>query len=282
MNLLYKFIANPEAVRFLLQGSIKFTPPTELNDPSELTPRVVLDDVSKSLTRLRENGYTEEDMVNLLRQENLLQKLAPKYKLIKLPVTAEQATTIIQSPFYNQLPKLTQILNEMALEVSSKVGLFCLSFRYDSLPMWAHYANNAAGLVVEFTNLDKVFQGDNTGILSQPLAVQYEREQLSITFNTKSHEALFFSKYSDWSYEKEVRVVMPLSDCQKELIGEKYIYIRKVQRSCISRLILGWNMSKEARKTIRANVQELNPEVKIVNARIVHGQVKLEESLCYD
>jgi len=282
MNLLYKFIENPDSVRFLLQGLIKFTPPAELNDPSELTPRVILDDVSNSLAQLREHGYTKEDMINLLRQENLLQKLAPRFKMIRLPETAEQATAIIRSSFYDETSKLAQILNEMVLEVSSKVGLFCLSLRYDSLPMWAHYANNAAGLVVEFANLGEVFQGDDTGVLSQPLAVQYKREQISITFNTKSHEALFFSKYSDWSYEKEVRVVLPLADCQKELLGEKHLYIRKIPRSCISRLILGWNMSNKIQKTIRAHIRELNPDVKIVTARIVQGQVKLEESVSYD
>ncbi len=35
MNRLYKFISDSAALPFILRGLIKFTPPAELNDPSE-------------------------------------------------------------------------------------------------------------------------------------------------------------------------------------------------------------------------------------------------------
>jgi hypothetical protein len=78
----FKFIADPNAVQFILKGSVKFTPIPELNDPSELTPNVILREVLKSLARLRKDGYTANDMLNLCRQENLLQRLAPQSQII--------------------------------------------------------------------------------------------------------------------------------------------------------------------------------------------------------
>jgi hypothetical protein len=276
MKALYKFIADSNVAPFLLRGLIKFTPIGELNDPSELMPHVIPDEVRQSLERLRRDGYTQEDMVNLRRQECLFQRLAPKFQVIRLPATAEEATALIRSPFYDQLSTLERRLSETALEISSKVGLFCLSLRYESLPMWAHYASNATGLVVEFVDLDTVFRGDNTGVLAQPIAIQYQRDRLSVTFDTSSHAALFFAKFADWSYEQEVRIVLPLADCRKESRGNHSLYICEIPRRCIARLILGWNMSNEARKAIQMQVQELNPEVELVNARVVHGRVELE------
>jgi hypothetical protein len=278
MNPLFKFIGDPTALPFILRGWIKFTRPAELNDPSELTPNVIHDEVLRSLKRLRRDGYTEEDMVNLRSQEHLFQRLAPQFQAVRVPNTPEEATSLIRSPFFNQISWLETRLNEMAREISSKVGVFCLSQRYDSLPMWAHYANNAAGLAVQFTGLEDVFPGDNTGVLWRPIAVRYERGRLSVTFETKSHYSLFFSKFPDWAYEKEVRVVLPLADCRAEMISNRQIFLYEVPHTCICRLILGWRISDGARRDIRLHVQKLNPEVEIVDARVVQGRIVLGQS----
>jgi hypothetical protein len=79
MNRYYKFVGDPKAVPHLLKGSLKFTPIQELNDPSELTSNVIIKDVVASLNRLRRDGYTDDDLAQLQRQGNLLQRLAPDY-----------------------------------------------------------------------------------------------------------------------------------------------------------------------------------------------------------
>jgi hypothetical protein len=163
MSAFYKFIADPAAARSILQGILRFTPIRELNDPSELAPSLNADEVLASLARLRANGYSQEDMIYLHRQGNLLQKLAPRFQAIPVPVSPEAATTQIRSPFYDALPTLERLLAATAEEISSRVGLLCLSRRYDALPMWAHYTGNATGLVVEFRNLELAFPGDDTG-----------------------------------------------------------------------------------------------------------------------
>jgi hypothetical protein len=278
MNPLYKFVADSSAVSFILRGLIKFTPPNELNDPSELTPNVIHDEVVKSLDQLRRDGYTDEDIVNLRCQQHLFQRLAPRFQAVKAPESPQEATAMIRSSFYDQISILERRLSEMVQEVSSKVGLFCLSARYDSLPMWAHYSRNATGLVVEFVGLEGVFQGDDTGVLYKATPVRYERDQLSVTFDTQSHHSLFFAKFPDWSYEQEVRIVLPLADCCKTTTGDHQLYIREIPHVCISRLILGWNMPTNIRKKIQADVQQLNPQVEIVDAHVIRGRVMLQSS----
>lgn len=275
---LYKFISDTTVVPNILQGWTKFTPPAELNDPSELIPNVIGAQVEESLNRLREKGYTQEDLINLRCQENLFKRLAPKYQAVNVPKTPQEATNLLHLPIYDNLRFLQDRLNQMANEVSSKVGLFCSSLRFDSLPMWAHYAGNAKGLVVEYNGMNEVFKGDDTNLLSLPIKVLYERNTLSITFYTQSHMCLFFSKFSDWSYEKEVRVVLPLDICERKDIDTESVYLYKIPQKNISRLILGWNMPLETKKVIRDYVETINPSVEVVETRFVKGEIELGRS----
>jgi hypothetical protein len=275
MPSLYKYIADPAAVRFLVQGIVKFTPIPELNDPSELVPNVIIDEVLASLVRLRREGYSDDEMHHLRQQGHLLRRLAPRFQAVPVPATKEQATALIRSPFYDSVTLLEQLLNETAREMSSKVGLFCLSQRNDCLPMWAHYAANATGAVVEFRNLEAVFSGDNTGILNQPIPVRYERERFGVTFDPRSHASLFFVKFQDWSYEEEVRVVLPLDHCREESVSGKPLYLCDIPTTCVSRVILGWNMTRENIEAVYAHAHHLNSDVEIVQARCVRGPVEI-------
>ncbi len=276
MSLLYKYIADSDAVQFLLQGTCKFTPIPELNDPSELIPNFMVNEVEASRDRLRQKGYSDEDMFHLRRQGRLFQRLAPQFQAIEVPATKEEATSTIRSSFYDDLPRLERLLTETAQEMSSKVGLFCLSQRYNSLPMWAHYARNATGLVVEFVALDSHCSGDDTGVLHQPIAVRYERDRLGVSFDPQSHESIFFAKFEDWSYEQEVRVVLPLTDCRvKELPDGTRHYFHDVPRRCIKRVILGWNMPTDKVRAVHDYARAHNRDVEIVQARFVRGRVDL-------
>lgn len=214
MQHLYKYINEPSAAKFIASGQIKFTTIAKLNDPSEITVNVINEKVVESLQRLRKDGYAEDDLLHLRRQEAVFKRLAPHYQVIPAPTRVEDANMLIKSPIYNQINILEQRLAETVKEIAEKVGVFCLSKGYDSLPMWAHYAKKAEGFVVEYEHLNEVFAGDETGVLWSPTEVRYERgETGGVTFEPKSHDAIFFEKFKDWGYEREVRVVAPLDMC---------------------------------------------------------------------
>lgn len=275
MSALYKFVSGHEAVSYLLAGHVKFTPISELNDPSELIPNMNRTEVQKSLNLIRRNGYSENDMMHLRNQGRLMRTLAPHHQVIEVPKTKELATSIVRSRFYDQTELLEQRLLETAQEMASKVGIFCLSSRFDSLPMWAHYARNAAGFAVAFEGLDAVFPGDDTGVLSKPELVIYEREMHGVTFSPRSHESMFFSKFQDWSYEREVRVVLPLSRCRAENAGEHLLHLYELPRSCVRQIIIGWHTDPGAISAVETCIRELGSEVDLVRACIVHGRVVL-------
>lgn len=278
MSTLYKFIASAEAAKFILNGDIKFTPISELNDPSELVPHMDKMAVLNSLNDLRKRGYSDDDMTHLQQQGRLLQTLAPRFQAIGVPQSKAEATRIIRSPYYDSMEILERLLNETAQEISSKVGIFCLTERFDSLPMWAHYAANANGFAVEFQELGQSFQGDETGVLRQPTSINYQRDSYGVTFDPQSHRSLFFTKFQDWSYEQEVRVVLPLSECKKLELSERTLYTHKIPKTCIAQLILGWNMNPADILVIQQQVRDHNPDVKISRAQFVHGKITLVSS----
>ena len=280
MSSLYKFVHRPEAVRNLLSGHVKFTPVSELNDPSELLPDMNHAHVKTSLERIRSDGYSEADMIHLGNAGRLMHTLAPHQPVIEVPTTKERATQIAQSEFYDLTDVLEQKLLATAREMASNVGIFCLSSRFDSLPMWAHYAGNAAGFVVMFEGLDEVFPGDGTGILDNPQPVTYERELHGVTFEPNSHESMFFSKFRDWSYEKEVRVVLPLFKCRTHRTGDRVLHLYEIPRSCVRRVIIGWHADPESINTVETHIREIGGQVELVRARIDRGRVVLAPHGC--
>ena len=275
MTPLYKYIDDPQALKFLLGGVCKFTPIAELNDPSELTPTVDVDAIVETLARFRQYGYSDTNMDDLRRQAALLQCLAPHRQAVHVPATREQATNRIRSSFFNDMPLLEQFLHDTAKDIANNVGIFCLSRRIDSLPMWAHYADNARGLIVEFNDLASVFKGDNTGVLREPIAVRYERERVGVTFDPRSHESIFFTKFQDWSQEEEVRVVLPLSDCRMQIKDNETLYLYDIPKTCVSRVIQGWNMTPAMKELCATLVGDLRHPVEMVQARYAGGRVAL-------
>lgn len=98
-------------------------------------------------------------------------------------------------------------------------------------------------------------------------------------FDPQSHESLFFAKFHDWSYEQEVRVVLPLDECRQELVGAGLLHIYEIPRSCVARVIVGWNVSPDKIATVQKYVGTANPDVEIHQAHFVRGRVAFSETV---
>ena len=105
--------------------------------------------LGKYLIKKRINGYTEDDLIDLKRQESLFKKLSPETMVIPAPKSIEEANRIIKLPVYDDVNYLKNMSNKTVELMASRCGILCLSTRCDSLPMWAHYAHNHQGVVIE-------------------------------------------------------------------------------------------------------------------------------------
>jgi hypothetical protein len=274
---LFKFVSSTHAVLNMARGSLKFTPLPELNDPSELTPVMNRAAVRKSLEALRVYGLTKDQHRWLRCQDAVLSLLAPQEKVLDAPKTLEEANRMLSISVYDDLDYMERKLFATIELIRAKVGILSLSERYDSLPMWAHYADQAKGFVVIFEDMDKVFKGDQTGSLNVTKPVDYTEEFVGMTFDPSTQDRLFFSKLKDWSYEREWRVVTALETCRRSSDGK--LYLRDITPSPLTGVICGWRITERLRLLLRHDLDRVNPKIKIIIADLDRGKITLNSTL---
>ena len=86
------------------------------------------------------------------------------------------------------------------LDGFSSVASFCLSETPHSAPMWAHYASNGQGIVLEFSLASKFFYEN------PPVRVRYRKERPTI----KDAYGALTIKNVEWAYEREWRCLTTL------------------------------------------------------------------------
>jgi hypothetical protein len=273
MRTLYKFVGSQMAVRAMAGGSLKFTTIAELNDPSELVPHMDREAVLASLVTMRMSGYTPEQFEWLGCQEALLRLISPETRVLSRPSTIDQANRTLALPVYDNLDFMERQLLKTISLIRSRVGVLSLTERFDSLPMWAHYGALAKGYVIRLDGLDSEFPKDPTGSLNVVKPVNYVEDLVGMTHDPSTQDNLFFSKFRDWSYEREWRVVSALSSCQLSANGK--MHLRYVRPSIVTGVICGWNAPDE---DVRSLVAELstNPHLEMFVASLERGRVRLQ------
>jgi DUF2971 family protein len=274
---LFKYVRSASAVRNMARGAMKFTPIDELNDPSEFTPVVDRSEVRTSLEALRKNGMTQDQYHWLKCQGAVLDLLSPEEKVLNVPMTLSEANRMLSLSAYENLDYMEEKLFSTVRNIRSKVGMLSLSARYDSLPMWAHYANQARGFVVVLEDLERSFNGDETGSLNIPKPVVYAERFIGMTFDPSTQDRLFFSKLSDWSYEREWRVVTALSACYRS--PENDLYLRDIDSTHLTHIICGWQNSADEILSIGDEIRHFNPNAKVVSAMLDGGRVSIKPPL---
>ena len=271
--MLYKFISGRDALVSCCEGFVRFTPIPELNDPSEMFAAVTPSEVEESLKRIRLNGYSDAEIEALRRQEALMGELAPEMLAVHVPKTREAINNLVKIGFYDRIDRLKPMLDHTVKLMQERTGIFCLSRRFDSFPMWAHYGANGKGFVIEYDDLDLEFRGDSTGVLDTPRDVDYLEVRPSVTFDPNSHIPLFFSKLADWSYEREVRIVKPLTQCTNRRNGKFTIHLFKIDPQHVKRVIVGWNVTDAELEKAKEEIGNRCSNVQIVRARLLDGSI---------
>lgn len=141
------------------------------------------------------------------------------------------------------------------------VFVFCFSEVWDSILMWAHYANNYTGYCIEY-DISKVKEYMKYNLYP----VLYEKEYINITenlINCNKNTGLIcnLSKSVDWAYEKEWRIVE---------YRENPFYYRKAIKS----IYLGCNCSNVHKNEITKWAKDNDKEIYLVEP--AKTQYKLE------
>ena len=155
-----------------------------------------------------------------------------------------------------------EIIQNYAVEGLRKdIYVFCFSEVWDSLLMWAHYANNYNGFCVEY-DMSEV----SDRIIDKLYPVLYEKDYIDVTsrlinFNENVGLICNLSKAEEWSYEREWRIV-------------DYSYQSFYLRKALKTVYLGKNCEKNIQKEIIAWAKEKGKKIYSVQAS--NTEYKLE------
>ena len=201
-------------------------------------------------------GITADDCLEAMRRKGYSQREIDDY--IAKCVTADG----------NFIPKEQERVNEVIQESTKEqrnMGILCLSEEWDSIRMWSHYAKDHKGVCLEFTLAEGNCLGDDD--ICSPVNYvrhypQIDLEQMLLNPDGGTINLIMKTKFIDWSYEKEWRLITPRGDQECPWPGP------------ISRVILGIRIEDK----FKANIEKLCKarNIPCVQARKANREFRIE------
>ncbi len=247
---IYKYCSFDAAEKIVKTQSLRFNNPSKFNDPFDCDINLldfdfsdccdeVLNDIEESIEIAKENfRYYPKDFVN---------------KLLNATLT----NGFKQNNFKNSV--LTKI---------SKSVICCFSLDYSNSTMWSHYAESHKGVcfIFDFEVTDRFIDKEINKKISSRI-VEYKELKLInyLKDKKKGINNLFFTKSTDWSYEKEVRL----------LILNKNIEDIKFNKSFLKGIVFGANVTNENIEKLKSIIQNLSyPEFHF--GKFIKNKLKLK------
>lgn len=151
--------------------------------------------------------------------------------------------------------------------------ILCFSADPSSAAMWAHYAKGHEGMVLQFESSD---ERDSSWLLAEPVIYQDKAPELppashwvrgflseiEIEWDDILREYQFV-KHTDWSYEREYRIVSGKKVTESDLYFD-YLFHPEDLRG----VILGMNVAPNDESTVRQLVSAKYPNATIYRARV--------------
>lgn len=276
--LLYKYLIADRITNVLDEGTVRFTQLLHTNDSFEVRttfqrfagPRFVslLENyVSEKLT----DKYVDERLQQLLLEKGVRGVSVHQFKLILQNQHGVSPVDFMRTEIKKFIHLFAGTLNDKASveaflhQLGSQLLCFSLSERYDSNPMWAHYAGDHTGFVVAFdtshtwflsktgakTRLQKVAYLD--GLLDEPL---------------ENPQAAFISKTADWSYEREWRLNCGLEDVEKTVgLDSDPIHLLSFPCDAVHSVVVGHKATDDTVERITRSVATNYPKAALFKAQ---------------
>jgi len=203
----------------IITSSMRYSNPSSFNDPFDVSPSYM----KKKYTKKERDTFIEMSAKlgkSFNHSDEIREDFIQKYK-----------------KECNSNSKFISFGKKINREQFERMGVMCLSKVKDSILMWSHYAENHKGLVFEFdySCLQKIQANE------WPLEIKYEKNNTLISLAPKSHEEMkkqmeiiLLTKYSDWAYEKEYRIL------DQDFQGNKTF-----EKKLLTKIIFGFKTSKK-------------------------------------
>lgn len=244
---IYKYMPAESAQRFLSTWALRITPPDQFNDPFEMCPpiefatekeifspdtlrvefasRLTRDLIQGGFSGSAAASFSDELLAYLLRtmtaedEAQFLQKNSRlRAQLPAMRTGLEQSLAQAKSAF----PEITRrVESSIHQSMRDSIGTLCMSRNGCHPLMWAHYAQEHRGVVIEFDEAAPCFQRarseqDQLGTF-RPVRYSVARPLLDGDTGDDWFERLALTKAIEWAYEDEVRLLLMLSAADRSI-----------------------------------------------------------------
>ena len=267
--LLYKY-TRAKHLASIVQGNLAFPRHSQLNDPFESS-------IESAIDHLR---------------------IDYKYNLPQAsrPLGVEIEPGLLRHPFNSYSENRDQYSHNLAVEDHNKrledafkylllcrdrLGILSLTSDPENVVMWAHYAENSAGVCVGIELGHAFFKEYKPTLweqasdfrLFQPKPVTYRRlrptygEATALGYVVKA----FFTKYDPWSYEQEYRLLRPIDECDTS----EAVPLYRIPNILIKEIILGMKAPDQVRQ-LALDLSKKFKHLMLTRIESVSAQYQLE------
>ncbi|MDX1915959.1 MAG: DUF2971 domain-containing protein [Methylophilus sp.] len=106
-------------------------------------------------------------------------------------------------------PEHRRLWKSTVEELSKSFGVICLSRKWNNPLLWSHYADKHFGICLGFDVNDQLIKEINYRKSKLPVCLDLKKPKGGL--NQEQMQEILYTKFSDWGYEDEVRVVVKLS-----------------------------------------------------------------------
>ena len=156
--------------------------------------------------------------------------------------------------------------------IAKNFGLSCFSTTEKNILMWSHYAYQHRGFIIGF---------DFDNIKNHIRPITYSSERIQLPLIRTGMEEYFFdrtltTKSLGWAYEKESRLILPLSHKKCKKMNSYYFYAFDPDN--VKSIILGARIKEDLKKKILDLTKKFYPSATLYKAELSHTDYRLDIS----
>ena len=257
---MYKYTSSTRALEILMNNKIYFAKFSDFNDPFD--------------------GLTSLDLDTFESRKAFIENLEKKAREYGKSMTIEYNQKLVDNPSEANI-FARNVVNSWQKDFT---GFCCLTDTYQSLPMWAHYADNHAGccLVFDFSKYsDQKSQKDRFPF---HFMKKIEYQTSLPKHNMDGIQPAYAYKSCEWEYEREWRAVMFSKNVPHQLLSPNSFLTKESNGSgfyplgnFLCGVILGYKMKDDHKKDVKIAARQRGVSVQQASSKLYEYGIYLTE-----
>lgn len=270
---LYKYMSKEVGTLFARTLKVRFTQPSDLNDPFEFRPMIDIKGTADELRvvieeKLNATFGSVEGVLAVIEQAAATN---PNYPKLRVPIDVLRKMLADNPALRQELMEAMQrhraeVLDNAKMEalweahweqfrqkMGQALGILSLTEDPAHILMWTYYASEHFGVAVEFDDKHVWFNQkmSSSDDLRQLVRVTYVQNPHPRTWRQLNGIDVLYTKSSEWAYEREWRIIRPLMD-GTEVSPGKFCFA--VPPDAVHSFIFGCRTTAEVEKEIREHL----------------------------